>query len=484
MTTLAKPLELGHFIAGDWTPPGDDAVSVNPAHPREEIGRHALATATDIDDAVEAASTASRAWAELGAVRRGGLLRRAARLIEDHLDELATLLTREEGKTIAEARVEVQKAADAFTYHGSQAWAATGETLASSSDEEEIRTVRLPVGVVAVITPWNFPIAIPAWKLAPALAYGNTVVWKPASLTPIMAARLTELLVEAGLRDGVLNLIFAAGADANRLVDHPSVDAVTFTGSTDVGKEIWRRVTDRGAAAQAEMGGHNPAIVFDDANLDLAARDIVAGAMLSTGQKCTATRRVIVVGAVYQQLLSRLKERVEALRVGDGVDPRTDVGPLVSGEAQRSVAAAVEEGLAKGLTMLARSPLEGLEEGFFFAPTVLGGLRPEMRLAQEEVFGPLLGVIEVDDDDAAIEVANATRYGLSAAAFTGSERRARRVIAEVDAGMVHINNPTPGSEVHVPFGGWRDSTAFAPAEQGLAARDFFTRTKSVFVRPG
>jgi acyl-CoA reductase-like NAD-dependent aldehyde dehydrogenase len=479
---MATEAAGGQFIGGRWTGGSAEAVSWNPARPDEEVGRYAVASVEDVDAAVQAAVGAAPAWGGLTIGERGAMLRRVAELLAADTERLALLLTHEEGKPLAESRAELKRAVDTLDYQGAQAWAPQGETFASSSPDEELRTVRVPVGVVAAITPWNFPALIPIWKIAPALLYGNAVVWKPATPTSLIAVEVTKLFEAAGVTAGALNLVLAPGAVGARLVSNPQVDAVTFTGSTAVGKRLWQEVTGRGARAQAELGGHNPAIVFDDADLDLAAEHIVNGAMFSAGQRCTATRRVVVDSQVHDELLGKVVERVRGLRVGDGVDPDVDIGPLISAAALADVCEGIEKAVADGATVVAGGESHG--PGHFIQPTVLEGVTPDVWFAQEELFGPVCGVISVDGEDEAIRVANATRYGLSAAAYTGSERRIRRVIREVNAGSVHINRPSTGSEVQVPFTGMGDSGSFAPAEQGLAVREFLTRTKTAFIRPG
>ncbi|WP_162460170.1 MULTISPECIES: aldehyde dehydrogenase family protein [unclassified Mycolicibacterium] len=462
------------------------AASINPARPSELVGDHRLDTVEDVSRAVKTAREAQREWAATPIIDRGAILRRAAAEIETRTAELGRVLTVEEGKTVSEGIGEVAKAAQTLYYHASTAWVPQGEIFASSAPDEEIHTRRVPVGVVAAVTPWNFPAAIPVWKIAPALLWGNAVVWKSASNVPILSQALEEIFHRAGVPAGVLQLALGPSRLGQALVD-ADVDAVTFTGSTAVGRRIWQAGTERGVKVQTELGGHNAAVVFDDADLDLAASHVVAGAMASTGQKCTATRRVIVQAGVFDAFVDRLQAGVAALRVGNGLDEGVDIGPLVSASALREVEKAVESAKREGATVaVGGNSLTGseFEGGYFFEPTVLTNVVQSMNVAHEEIFGPVLSVIRVADDDEAISVANATRYGLSAAAFTVDERRIRRATNELEAGLVHINNPTPGSEPHVPFGGTKESSGQAPAEQGLSARDFFTNSRTVFIRPG
>jgi alpha-ketoglutaric semialdehyde dehydrogenase len=474
----------GLLIGGRWSVARADAVSTNPAHPREEVLRFPIATEAEIDAAVESARRAQHDWKAVPAIERGKVLRRAAALLEDRLEELAVMITRDEGKTLPEARGEVRRAIETLAFHASQVWQPTGEVFASSNPAEEVRTIRVPVGVVAIVTPFNFPLAIPSWKIGPALVHGNAVVWKPPESTPLLGVEFARILQAAGLPDGVLNLVLGPGSVGKALVCHPGIDAVSFTGSVPVGKAIWGEATPRGVKVQLELGGHNAGVVLDDADLNRAARHIVNGAMLAAGQKCTATRRVIVDRSVREPLVERIVALAGSFRVGDGLDEGVDIGPVVSAEARDRVTRAVERATAEGARVVAGgAPLESpeLDGGHFFAPTVLEGVTPSMWIAQEEVFGPLTSVIEVAGDDEALAAANSTRFGLSAGVFTRSPERARRFVTELAAGVIHVNNQTTGAEPHVPFRGVRDSgSAGSPPEQGQTARDFYTELKTVY----
>lgn len=479
---------VGNFIDGQWMEAREDASSTNPAHPSQEIGRHPVSTSEEVDRAVEAAKAAGREWRQTNLVERGRVLRQAAAVLEGRAEEMAHLITVEEGKTLPEARTDVSRTIDTLFYHASQAYSPAGKTYVSSNSAEEVRTVRVPVGVVGVISPWNFPILTPAWKIAPALVHGNTVVWKPASMTPVTAAEFVKVFEEAGVPAGVLNLVLGSGKVGGYIVDHPGVDAITFTGSTNVGNGIWNSATPRGVKVQLELGGHNVAIVFPDADLDLAAKTVVAGAMMSAGQKCTATRRVIAHSDVYEPLVERIKAETEQLVVGDGLAEGVNISPLVSRDALEEVASEVEQAQKDGAELLTGGQvLDGPEYdgGHFLAPTVFEVSDPEIRLCKEEVFGPVTAVLRAEDDDEAFDLANATRFGLCAAVFTASERRVRRTVEELEAGMINVNTSTTGSELHAPFGGLKASSAQAPREQeGEAARDFFTKEKTLYVVPG
>jgi aldehyde dehydrogenase (NAD+) len=477
-----KARQLKHLVAGEWQAGnGPDSTSTDPACPNRIIATYRTADEDLLERAVEAAGAAQSPWAARGSIARGAVLRRVAVELERRADEIATLMCAEEGKTIGEARAEVALSAETFYYHAGQARSADGATFPSSHPDELIRTVRRPIGTVGVITPWNFPLQIPAWKLAPALLWGNSVVWKPASETPATAVALAEVMDDAGVPAGVVNLLLAPGKLGAALVEHPDVHAVTFTGSVSVGRSIAAAVVPRGGKVQLELGGHNCAVVLDDVELGPVADAIVAGAMFSTGQKCTATRRIIVQHSVHDQLVEMLVERIGALRVGPGSDPASAVGPLVSAAARDEVASAVQQAVAEGATVLARADLPD-GPGHWSSPTLLAG-RPELTIAREEVFGPVTTVLGVADLDEAIELANATRFGLTASVFTTDERAARRCVAELDAGLVKVNAPTTGSELHAPFGGLKDSSFPAPREQNAdSSADFFTVTKTAYLR--
>jgi alpha-ketoglutaric semialdehyde dehydrogenase len=476
----------GHLIDGQWTGPGDDLVATNPAHPDEEVSRAPAGDDSTVEAAVVAARTAQPDWAATPAPARGALLHAAAdRLASDA--ELARLIVREQGKTLAEATGELSRTVATLRYHAERARAPEGETYAAATLGESVHTVRVPVGVVAVITPWNFPLAIPVWKLAPALVHGNTVVWKPAEQTPAVAAHLAEILTAAGLPAGVLNMVLG-DARAGACVVDSDVDAITFTGSVPVGRQLLARAAPRGVRVQCELGGHNPAVVLDDANLDRAAEDIVAGAMGSAGQKCTATRRVLVDASVHDALLERLMARCETLVVGDGLDPASDLGPLIAATARDDVLAAIAEAVQVGGDVVTGGSAPSdpkLDGGHYIAPTIVSlPAEPEQlpRLWREEVFGPVTVVRAVSGPGEAFALANDTAYGLSASVHTASLARARHAVSILRAGMISVNGPTTGAELHAPFGGLKDSTAPAPREQGTAVRDFVTTTKTVSVR--
>jgi aldehyde dehydrogenase (NAD+) len=474
--------ELRHLVGGSWLPgDGPHESSLDPADPRSVVATYRQATGALLERAMAAADDAASDWDRLGLLARGRVLRRAADLLTARADDVAALMTREEGKTLADSRGEVAATIETFHYHAGSARRPDGVTYPSSHPDEIVRTVRRPVGTVAVITPWNFPLQIPAWKIAPALLWGNPVVWKPASDTPAVAIALAELLVEAGVPAGVLCVLLGPGALGAALVAHPRVAAVSFTGSVPVGHAIRDTVVPRGARLQMELGGHNAAIVMPDADVVSAAAAIVAAAMGSTGQKCTATRRIIAVGPVYDALRSELADRVSALTVGPGTAEGIDLGPLVSQRARADVEAAVEQALGEGAEVVASSKVPD-GPGQFAAATLLAGT-PSLTICREEVFGPVVTLLRAKDLDEAIHLANGTDFGLTASVFTNDERVARRCVDELAAGLVKVNAPSTGSEVHAPFGGLRNSSFPAPREQSSdAAAEFFTVTKTAYLR--
>jgi len=404
--------------------------------------------------------------------------------MEEGKEELAALLTREEGKTIAESRGELQRAINVAEFCAGESRRMNGETIPSELPSNFAYTVRQPHGVVAVVTPWNFPVAIPTWKLAPALVAGNTVVFKPATLTPATAVRLVEIFHEAGLPPGVLNLVLGSGSVAgDAIVSHPAVRAISFTGSNEIGVRLYEQAARRGVRVQCEMGGKNPVVVMEDADLNLAVESTVQGAFGSTGQRCTATSRAIVVDRVADNFIERVIARAEALRLGDGSNPETEVGPVVDGAQFKNVLRYIDIGREDGASLVCGGgPADGagLRKGYFVKPTVFVGVTPDMRIAREEIFGPVLSVMRVRDFDEALQWANDSEYGLSSSIFTSDAARVFRFVEEIETGMTHVNSPTTGGEAHVPFGGIK-STGVGAFEQGSTALDFYTELKVVYV---
>ncbi len=478
---------LQHLVAGRWfSGTGDTLVSLNPARPALTVAEGAVAGATDVDDAVAAATAAGSSWAATPIHQRGAVLSAAADIVERHAESWGVELATEEGKTKAEAVGEVRRAAQILRYYGNEGDRQTGEIFASPRAGEQILVTRKPVGVVGVITPFNFPIAIPAWKIGPALVYGNTVVWKPASTVPLLATRLAQALCDAGLPAGVLNLLIGGADIGDAIVGHAGVDAVTFTGSTGIGRRIASSAAARGVPVQAEMGGKNAAVVLDDADLDLAVDQVMLGAFRSAGQKCTATSRLIITDGIAEAFLDSLTERARALAIGNPTDEATQMGPVISETALTSIQAGIEAASAQGATMVTGGEpyTEGpLAEGYFVTPTVLEIDGRPADVWTDELFGPVLVVRRVADADAAFALANDSEFGLSAAVFTRDLTRALQAVDQIDVGVLHVNSESAGADPHVPFGGAKKS-GLGPKEQGGAAREFFTHTTTVYLRGG
>jgi acyl-CoA reductase-like NAD-dependent aldehyde dehydrogenase len=476
---------LGQFIGGRWRFEGNGEVAdVDPSSPDTVLGTFAGASEALVFEAVDSALGAFPSWAATPAHKRAQVLEGTAARLRAHAPELGAEIAREQGKTRAEATGEVIRAADVFRYFAAEADRPFGELYFSARAGETIEVIRQPLGPVGVITPWNFPIFIPAFKIAAALLHGNTVVWKPASLTPIAAKLLVDTLVDADLPPGVVNLVLADGAVAEALVRHPDVAAVSFTGSTRTGRHLAVVAAEAGKGFHAEMGGKNAAVVLADAELDRAAAEVTKGAMAMAGQKCTATSRVIIEESVYEPFVERLLARVNQIQPGPPLDPASGMGPLASAAQRESVLGYVNEARESGASVLTGgSPYASgrLAKGFFFPPTVVEA-KPEDRIWREEVFGPVLAVHPVASPDEAFMLANDTVYGLSGAVFTSSLALAREAIERIDVGMLHINSETTGADPHVPFGGIKDSGGHF-RELGPVARDFYTRLKTVYIQP-
>lgn len=476
---------LRHFIDGAWVDgTGEHIVDVNPSRPDDVVAQGAGASAADVARAFGAARDALEGWRRTPARARAGVLLRTADVIAASRVEWGRELAREEGKTLREATAEVEHAANILRYHAQSVERASGEVFESPTPGERILVVRRPVGVIGAITPFNFPISIPAWKLAPALVWGNTVVWKPATSVPVLAMRLAEAFEQAGLPRGVLNLVNGTSEVGEAIVSHPDVDAVTFTGSTKVGRFIAAQLAARGVPFQGELGGKNASLVLDDADLDLAVEQVMAGAFAAAGQKCTATSRVVVQDAVADEFLRLLAARTRAMVVGDALADGVAVGPVVDAAARDRVAAAVARARTYATPVVAPEPyLDGpLADGFFIAPAVfeLSDDDPG-ELWHEELFGPVVGVRRVASVAEGIALVNDSEYGLSTAVFTTNLGRALEAIEDIRVGVVHINSASAGADLHVPFGGTRRS-GLGPKEQGAVARDFFTETATVYLR--
>jgi methylmalonic acid semialdehyde dehydrogenase len=475
-----------NFIAGKWTgsTSSKTAKNINPANTDEVLGTVKQATRDEARSAVEAAIEAFRGWRSTPAPARGKIVATAARLLEEHKEDLAKILTREEGKTLAESRGELQRSINVAEFCAGESRRMNGETIQSELPSNFAYTIKQPLGVVACVTPWNFPVAIPVWKIAPALVAGNTVVFKPASLTPATAVRIVEIFEEAGIPAGVLNLVLGSGSEAgDEIINHPAVKAVSFTGSNEVGIRLYEEVSRRGAKVQCEMGGKNPVVILDDADLDLAVESTAQGAFGSSGQRCTATSRAVVVNDIADEFVERIAKRASSMRIGDGMDPETEMGPSVDESQFKTVLKYIDIGREDGATLVCggtRASGNGLEKGFFVNPTVFDHVTPDMRIAREEIFGPVLSVLRARDFDEAMQIANDTEYGLSSSIFSNDAARIFRFVDEIETGMTHVNSPTTGGEAHIPFGGIK-GTGIGDREQGSTALDFYTELKVVYV---
>jgi alpha-ketoglutaric semialdehyde dehydrogenase len=458
-------------------------VDVNPADTSDVIAEVRQATAADVEPAVARAKAAFEAWRDVPAPERGRVLARAAAITRARADELARLLTREEGKTVADARGEIIRGAVLFEWYAGEGFRMGGRTRPSEMRSTLLFTLRQPLGVVAVITPWNFPWAEPVWKAGPAIVAGNAVILKPATLTPVLAQKYADILREAGLPDGVLQILPGSGGEVgNALVDHPDVRAVSFTGSTAIGSDVYARAARRLAKVTCEMGGKNAVVVMPDADLDVAATGIASGAFGSTGQRCTATSLCVAHRDVAGGLVERIVAYAKKLRLGNGLDDGVDMGPVVDKHQLESVLAHIEGARREGLRLATggRRVTDGAcERGFFVEPTVFVDVPPSARIAQEEVFGPVLSVVTVGSLDEALAVTNGVRYGLSSSIYAGDSSAIMRFVDRVEVGMVHVNSPTVGGEAQVPFGGikWSGVGGREMAEEGL---EFYTELKTVF----
>jgi alpha-ketoglutaric semialdehyde dehydrogenase len=473
-----------NFIRGDWTAAvgGETYSKVNPWRPSEAVGDFAASTAADVEAAVTAAEDAFPDWSRLPLATRGSYLTAAADSLERRVEAIATDMATEMGKPLREARGETLRAAQILRFSASEAFRSVGEHFEQSGNGASVSTRRRSLGVVGLITPWNFPIAIPVWKLAPALVYGNTVVLKLAYEAPVTGLHVAEAFAEANVPAGVLNVLTGRGSTAGAaLVEDPRVRAISFTGSVATGHGVRDIATKAGKRVQLELGGHNPLIVMADADLGRAVEAAYAGAFWSAGQKCTASRRIYVQDSVYDGFHAALLARIERGQVGDPLDPATEVGPIVSKSQFDEILAAIERGRAEGGTVLTGGE-RAHGEALLIPPTVFEDVRDDAFLSCEEVFGPVTSLYRFGDFDEAIVRANAVPFGLSAAIFTSSLATATRFQHEAQAGLIHVNSQTAGADVHVPFGGIR-SSGFGPHEQGRAAIEFYTDVVTIYVDP-
>ncbi|MCS6880669.1 MAG: aldehyde dehydrogenase family protein [Oscillochloridaceae bacterium] len=475
-----------NFIGGEFVASrsGKTYERRNPADQREVVGIFQDSNADDVNDAVAAAKAAYPGWRRVPAPRRGEILLKAAELLQARKERYSRDLTREMGKPLFEAGGDIVEAIGMAQYAGGEGRRMHGVTTPSELPNKFQMSIRQPIGVVGLITPWNFPMAIASWKMLPALVCGNTVVIKPGEDASVSTYNLVECLVEAGVPPGVVNIVTGFGPSAGQpLVEHPDVPVISFTGSTEVGRLVYELGARQLKRVSLEMGGKNPLIVMDDADLDLVLQGVIWGAFGTTGQRCTATSRLIVHRNVAATLVERIVDRATRLRIGNGLDPETEMGPLVNEEQLQRVLAYIELGQREGATLRCGGArlIEGAyAHGFFVQPTVFTGVTPQMRIAREEIFGPVLSVIEVASLDEALEVANDVAYGLSASIYTRDINAACRAMHELEAGIVYINAPTIGAEIHLPFGGVK-ATGNGHREAGPTMLDVFSEWKSVYV---
>jgi acyl-CoA reductase-like NAD-dependent aldehyde dehydrogenase len=476
-----------NFIGGEWiaAQSGQTFTTINPADTREKVAQYPLSAQADTRAAIAAAKAAFPGWAAQTPVARGRILSKASQILEARKPELAKLLTREEGKTLAEATGEVQRTADIFRFFGGISYTLGGQTIPHDLPGNLLYTRREPLGVVALITPWNFPIAIPAWKMAPALVSGNAVIIKPASQAPAMTCEVAKILAEAGLPKGVLNVVIGEGrAVGGELATNPDVVALSFTGSYKIGNQIYQQLATRMARAQMEMGGKNPTIVLADADLDLAVKLVAIAGFGLTGQACTATSRVIIEKQVAAAFVEKLIEKAKAIKVGNGLHEGVTMGPAVNEQEFNGnleyLDIAQKEGakLAWGGKRLTDGDLQ---HGYFMEPAILTGVTPDMRIAKEEVFGPVVAVIEVENFEEAMSVANGVDVGLSASIVTRDLKKAMVYSERIQAGVVKINQISTGLALQAPFGGVKKSSTDSFKEQGTIALDFYTRIKTVYL---
>ncbi|UNJ81311.1 alpha-ketoglutaric semialdehyde dehydrogenase GucD [Metabacillus dongyingensis] len=477
-----------NFINGEWksSSTNEVAASINPANKHDIVGYIQKSSKEDVDLAVAAANNAQIQWRKLSAPARGNYLFQMADILERNLDEIAETMTREMGKTLPEAKGETARGVAILRYYAGEGMRPVGDVIPSTDAEALMFTSRVPLGVVGVITPWNFPVAIPIWKMAPALVYGNTVVLKPAQETAVTAAKVIECIAEAGLPAGVINMVTGSGSVIGQgIVNHPNINGITFTGSDQVGKLVGQGALDRGAKYQLEMGGKNPVIVAADADLDLAVEATISGGLRSTGQKCTATSRVIVQSEIYDTFKEKLLAYVKGIKIGHGLNEETWMGPCASESQLSTVLSYIEKGKAEGATLIYggdRCIENELENGFYIQPTIFENVTSDMIIAQEEIFGPVLVLIKAETIQQALKVANDVKFGLSASIFTKNIGNILTFINDMDAGLVRINAESAGVELQAPFGGMKQSSS-GSREQGQAAIEFFTSIKTVFVKP-
>ncbi|WP_142827035.1 aldehyde dehydrogenase family protein [Planococcus soli] len=478
-------MKLTNFVNGQWQQAEQVEFKsvLNPAN-GEELAQVQMSTAGDVDLAVKAARAAQKIWAKVPAPRRADYLYEIGRLMKERKEQLAQVLTKEMGKVIEEGRGEVQEGIDMAYYMAGEGRRLFGETTPSELADKFAMSIRSPIGVVGLITPWNFPVAIATWKSFPAIVAGNTFIWKPATETPMMAYEMAKIFKEVGLPDGVANVVFGAGAEVGTaLIEHPDVRVISFTGSTETGRKVAEAGGRNLKKVSLEMGGKNAVIVMDDADLDLAVEGILWSAFGTAGQRCTACSRVIAHADIKVELQKRLLMKMEALTIGDGMDESVKVGPVINRKALEKIHSYIAIGKKEGATLLVGGEIltGGIyDQGNYYAPTLFTDVAPDMRIAQEEIFGPVVSIIEVANFERAIEVNNGVMYGLSSSIYTADVNRAFKAQRDLDTGIVYINAGTTGAEIHLPFGGTK-GTGNGHRDSGVAALDVFTEWKSVYV---
>jgi aldehyde dehydrogenase (NAD+) len=475
-----------NYVNGEWrdTETGRYSPNINPANTDEVLGELPLSSRGEAAEAIAAAEVAQPGWSDTPAPERGRVIARVHRLMSERAEELARSLTREEGKILREARGEVQKSLNVLEFVAGEGLRLSGDTMPSEIGHTFAYTLREPIGVVGAITPWNFPVAIPCWKIAPALVAGNAVVFKPASLTPETAEMVVSMFADAGLPPGVLNLVFGSGSEVGSgIVEDPRVRALSFTGSNEVGVALYTRAASDGKKVQCEMGGKNPILVLEDADLSMAVEATAQGAFGSTGQRCTATARAVLVDAIADEFVARLAEKARALVVGNGLEESVDMGPSVDEAQFDAVLEFIGSGREDGSELVTGGePLTGEShrKGYFVAPTIFDRVDRKSRIAQEEIFGPVLSVIRVADFEEGLEVCNDTRYGLTSSIYTQDASRIFRFVRGIETGITHVNSPTMGGEAQLPFGGTK-ATGVGMREMGKTAIDFYSEWKTVYI---
>jgi len=474
-----------NWINGEWVDAqnGETFESLNPANRSDSLGTFARSSQPDVNAAVEAADSAFHEWSRYPAPKRGEILYAVAEILKTKKEEMSQLMTREMGKTLNETRGDVQEAIDMAYYIGAEGRRLHGYVTPSELPNKQCYAIRRPIGRIALITPWNFPIAVPSWKLFPALIAGNTIVWKPAEDTPRMGYEFAKVFEEAGIPKGVFNLVYGYGEEAGQpLAEHPKIDMISFTGSVDTGRHVYGMGAQKLNPVHLELGGKNPIVVLEDANLELASDAILWSAFGTTGQRCTATSRVIVQESVHDRLVDMLLEQSKTLVLGDGLKDGVNVGPIINERQLKRVADYVQIGIKEGanLRMGGKITTEGdLSNGYFFEPTIFTDVMPDMRIFQEEIFGPVLSISKARDYEHAIQLANNTTYGLSSAIFTQNVYYAQRAVEDLESGMTYINYGTTGAEVHLPFGGVKN-TGNGGREAGEAAIDAYSEWKTIY----